>query len=114
MGFKLDSTGRAGFAFAVAFGLFFVLRHFPLDFILGTNSYWQTEVEDVTQYFAGFNAFFNAPFSFPLLAFDSINYPQGTRATFVDAIPLYAFLLKVFVPKSFAPFNPLGDRKSVV
>lgn len=108
MSFKLDSTGRAGLAFAVAFGLFFVLRHFPLDFILGTNAYWQTEVEDVTQYFAGFNAFFNAPFSYPLLAFDSINYPQGTRATFVDAIPLYAFLLKVFVPKSFAPFNPFG------
>lgn len=108
MGLKLDSTGRAGFAFALAFGLFFVLRHFPLDFILGTNSYWQTEVEDVTQYFAGFNAFFSAPFSYPLLAFDSINYPQGTRATFVDAIPLYAFVLKVLVPKSFAPFNPFG------
>ncbi|MGE1084313.1 DUF6311 domain-containing protein [Pseudomonas shirazensis] len=108
MGLKLDSMGRAGFAFALAFGVFFVLRYFPLDFIAGTNSYWQTEVDDVTQYFAGFNAFFNAPFSYPLLAFNGINYPQGTHATFVDAIPLYAFLLKVFVPKSFAPFNPFG------
>lgn len=108
MGLKFDSTGRAGFAVALAVGLFFVCRYFPAGFVTGTSSYWLTEVEDVTQYFSGFNAYFNAPLSFPLLAFDSINYPQGTRATFVDAIPLYALLLKVFVPSSFAPFNPFG------
>jgi hypothetical protein len=108
MDFKLDSTGRAGFAVALAIGLFFVWRYFPTGFVLGTSSYWLTEVDDVTQYFAGFNAFFSAPFSYPLLSFDSINYPQGTRATFVDAIPLYALLLKLFVPASFAPFNPFG------
>lgn len=108
MGFKLDSTGRAGFAVALAIGLLFVWRYFPAGFVPGTSSYWLTEVDDVTQYFAGFNAFFSAPFSYPLLAFDSINYPQGTRATFVDAIPLYALLLKLFVPSSFAPFNPFG------
>lgn len=108
MGFKLESTGRAGFAVALAIGLLFVWRYFPPGFVAGTSSYWLTEVDDVTQYFAGFNAFFQAPFSYPLLAFDSINYPQGTRATFVDAIPLYALLLKVLVPSSFAPFNPFG------
>lgn len=108
MGFKLDSTGRAGFALALAIGLFFVWRYFPAGFVQGNSSYWLTEVEDVTQYFSGFNAFFNAPFGFPLLAFDSINYPQGTRATFVDAIPLYSLLIKLLVPASFAPFNPFG------
>lgn len=108
MDFKLDSMGRAGFAVALAIGLFFVWRYFPADFVRGTSSYWLTEVDDVTQYIAGFNAFFSAPFSYPLLAFDSINYPQGTRATFVDAIPLYALLLKLLVPASFAPFNPFG------
>lgn len=108
MRLKVDSTDKIGLIFAASIGVFFVLRYFPAGFIAGTSSYWLTEVEDVTQYFAGFNAFFNAPFSFPLLAFDSINYPQGTRATFVDAIPLYALLLKLFVPSSFAPFNPFG------
>ncbi|MCT8948345.1 DUF6311 domain-containing protein [Pseudomonas iridis] len=108
MGFKLDSTGRAGFALALAIGLFFVWRYFPAGFVQGSSSYWLTEVEDVTQYFSGFNAFFNAPFGFPLLAFDSINYPQGTRATFVDAIPLYSLLIKILIPSSFAPFNPFG------
>lgn len=44
----------------------------------------------------------------PLLAFDSLNYPQGTRATFVDVIPLYALLLKLLLPASLAPFNPYG------
>ncbi|WP_249582810.1 DUF6311 domain-containing protein [Pseudomonas viridiflava] len=108
MGSKLDSTGRAGFAVALAIGLLFVWRYFPAGFVTGTSSYWLTEVDDVTQYFAGFNAFFSAPFSYPLLAFDSINYPQGTRATFVDAIPLYALVLKLFLPASLAPFNPFG------
>lgn len=108
MSFKLDSTGRAGFAVALAIGLLFVWRYFPAGFVAGTSSYWLTEVDDVTQYFSGFNAFFTAPFSYPLLAFDSINYPQGTRVTFVDAIPLYALLLKLVIPASFAPFNPFG------
>lgn len=108
MGFKFESTGRAGFAVALAIGLLFVWRYFPPGFVAGTSSYWSTEVDDVTQYFAGFNAFFSAPFHFPLLAFDGINYPQGTRATFVDAIPLYALLLKILVPASYAPFNPFG------
>ena len=108
MHFKLESTGKMGFLFALMLGVFFVLRYFSIGFVEGTSSYWTTEVEDITQYFAGFNAFFNAPFEFPLLAFDSINYPQGTRVTFVDAIPLYSFILKLFVPASFAPFNPFG------
>lgn len=106
--FKFDATGKAGFAVALAIGLLFVWRYFPADFVRGTSSYWLTEVDDVTQYVSGFNAFFNAPFRYPLLAFDSINYPQGTRVTFMDAIPLYALLLKLLIPASFSPFNPFG------
>ncbi len=93
---------------ALVIAVWFVWHHFPAGFVAGTSSYWLSEVDDVTQYFAGFNAFFSAPFDYPLLAFDSINYPQGTRATFVDSIPLYALLLKLVVPASFAPFNPFG------
>ncbi|WP_205300159.1 DUF6311 domain-containing protein [Pantoea sp. Tr-811] len=92
----------------MAIALWFIWHHFPAGFVAGTSSYWQSDVEDVTQYLAGFHAFFSAPFQYPLLAFDSINYPQGTRATFMDTIPLYALLLKVLVPGSQAPFNPYG------
>ncbi|GAB7527829.1 hypothetical protein PS3A_02350 [Pseudomonas sp. 3A(2025)] len=105
---QLKSTGLAGLFIAVAIAVFFILRYFPDDFLLGTSSYWNTETEDVTQYISGFNAYFQAPFSWPLLAFDSFNYPVGTRVTFLDALPLYALLLKVFVPAHFAPFNPFG------
>jgi hypothetical protein len=62
----------------------------------------------VTQYVAGFNAFFTAPWQWPLLAFNGFNYPGGTLVTFVDAIPLYALLLKVVMPQNLAPFNPFG------
>ncbi|MCY4126344.1 MAG: DUF6311 domain-containing protein, partial [Pseudomonas sp.] len=92
----------------MAIAVWFVWHHFPSGFIAGTSSYWQSEVDDVTQYISGFHAFFSAPFGYPLLAFDSINYPQGTRATFMDTIPLYALILKLVVPASYAPFNPYG------
>jgi len=75
---------------------------------LGTSSYWLTDAEDITQYIAGFNYYFISEWHFPLLAFDSLNYPGGTRATFVDAIPLYALILKLILPHSLYPFNPFG------
>lgn len=105
---QLKSTGWVGLLIAIGIAVFFILRYFPDGFLLGTSSYWNTETEDVTQYISGFNAYFQAPFSWPLLAFDSFNYPVGTRITFLDALPLYSLLLKVFVPAHVAPFNPFG------
>lgn len=101
-------SGLEGLVLALVLAGFFVLRTFGYDFVLGTAPYWQTQVDDVTQYIAGFNMYFTAPWQFPLLAFDSLNYPNGTRVTFVDAIPLYSLLLKLFLPSSWAPFNPFG------
>ncbi len=81
---------------------------FPLNFFAGTSSFWQAQDQDITQYIAGFNAFFHEPWQFPILSIESINTPDGTSVTFVDAIPLYSVLLKLFVPSSFYPFNPFG------
>ncbi len=92
----------------MAIAAIFVYRYFPEGFIAGTSSYWMSETEDVTQYIAGFNAYFHSPLSFPLLAFDTFNYPVGTRATFVDIIPIYSLLLKLVLPSGMAPFNPFG------
>lgn len=97
-----------GLVFVLGVSGVFVVRTFGYDFVLGTAPYWQTQVDDVTQYIAGFNMYFTAPWRFPLLAFNSLNYPTGTRVTFVDAIPLYALLLKIFLPTSLAPLNPFG------
>lgn len=104
----LRPSGLPGLALALALGVCFVALTFGLPFVLGVSGFWQTDVDDVTQYVAGFNHYFAAPWQLPLLAFDSLNYPQGTRATFVDAIPLYALLLKALLPTSLAPFNPYG------
>lgn len=103
-----EPDGLAGLLLAFALGVGFVVLTFDAPFVLGISSYWQTEVDDVTQYIAGFNMYFAAPWQYPLLAFDSLNYPHGTRATFVDVIPLYALLLKLLVPANLAPFNPFG------
>lgn len=103
-----NSSGITALLLSVIFALVFVFKTFGVDFVLGKSPYWMTEVDDVTQYIAGFNMYFTAPWKFPLLAFDSLNYPQGTRVTFVDAIPLYALFLKAVLPTSLAPLNPFG------
>lgn len=105
---KYAPAGLAGLVLAVGLALLVICLFFEKDFLLGTSSYWQLSTEDITQYFAGFNRYMDAPWQHPILFFNSINYPEGTTATFVDAIPLYALLLKIFVPKSFLPFNPYG------
>lgn len=104
----LSSTGPLGLLIAITIASVFIYRYFPQGFIAGTSSYWLSETEDVTQYIAGFNAYFHAPLTFPLLAFDSFNYPVGTRATFVDIIPIYSLFLKLVLPANMAPFNPFG------
>ena len=104
----LQIQGWAGLASVVVLATAFIGMAFGPAFISGHSSFWQTDAEDITQYMAGFNMYFSAPWQFPLLAFDSLNFPHGTRTTFVDAVPLYALLLKLLIPASWAPFNPYG------
>lgn len=105
---RLDPIGKGGGVLALTIGIGFVFLIFGWQFITGNSAYWQSDSEDITQYIAGFNMFFSASWQHPLFAFDSLNYPEGTRVTFVDAIPLYAVFLKIFAPQDWAPFNPFG------
>lgn len=105
---KLNPIGYAGFAFVVILSFFFIYYTFGLNFILGRSSYWDTESGDTIQHLSGINLYLSSAWQFPLLAFDSLNYPIGTRVTFVDGIPLLAFFLKVLLPKNHGFINPLG------
>lgn len=60
-------SGFAGLLVAIAIGFVFVITTFELQFILGVSSFWQTEVDDVTQYIAGFNMYFGSPWRFRYL-----------------------------------------------
>ncbi len=104
----LQPQGWVGMVSVMLLAVGFVGLVFGTAFVSGYSSFWQSDAEDITQYMAGFNMYFSAPWRFPILAFDSLNFPEGTRSTFVDAIPLYALLLKLVVPASWAPFNPYG------
>ena len=100
-----------GLVVSILLSLIFIYSTFSLEFVQGQAAYWQTETtdwDDIVQYVSGFNSYFSAHWQLPLLAFDGINYPSGTLATFVDIIPIYALVLKALVPQSFAPFNPFG------
>lgn len=103
---RADSLG--GFLFMLAISILYINFIFPSGFIAGDSSYWTSQQDDITQYIAGFHAYFSEPWHFPLFKLDTFNYPIGTRSTFVDIIPIYSFLLKLTVPHALFPFNPFG------
>lgn len=107
-GKRLCPNSAAGLIVAFLITFAFVNMVFPVGFLSGTADFWQTQVDDITQYIAGFNAYFNEPWHYPLFKIESLDYPNSTRTTFVDAIPIYALLLKIFVPDRIFPFNPFG------
>jgi len=80
----------------------------PSGFITGTHPYWLAQNQDITQYQAGMVAFIQESWHIPLLRIESLNWPQGTLATFADIIPLYALLLKALAPFLQLPPNPFG------
>ncbi|MFA3778207.1 DUF6311 domain-containing protein [Yersinia sp. 1652 StPb PI] len=108
LNFRLNVTKYPGAILAILISIGYILATYGPHFIIGDSSFWMSEVDDVTQYISGFNMYLSSPWNFPLLAFDSLNYPQGTRVTFVDAIPIYSFVLKLLLPENIAPFNPFG------
>lgn len=105
---SLSANGLAGLAAVLLATVFYIMRGLPEGFVTGHASFWLMQTQDITQYVSGFMAFFQDSWRWPLLRIDSINWPEGTLATFVDAIPLYALILKLVVPSSVGPFNPYG------
>lgn len=101
--------GLGGLVLAIVLALGFACwLHSPAH-LLGRSAVWLQQGGDVTQYIAGFNAFIHEPWHWPLLRITSLNYPEGTLATFVDAIPLYAALLKLLHHGPGVGFwNPYG------
>lgn len=104
--FRSDSW--FGFFLVIFSGAVFVFLTFGVEFISGGSSYWMSESDDITQYIAGLNLYLTDDWRFPLLSFESLNYPVGTRATFVDSIPLLAFFLKILGLGDNGIINPYG------
>ncbi|WEF32928.1 DUF6311 domain-containing protein [Pseudoduganella chitinolytica] len=104
-----SASGPLGLLCAGAIGCAFACWLFSLALLDGTLPFWLREGADTSQYLAGFNAFVREPWHWPLLRIESLNAPEGTLATFVDAVPLYAMLWKLFEHGPDTPFrNPFG------
>jgi hypothetical protein len=104
-----SAAGPLGLLCAGAIGCAFAWWLFSLALLDGTAPFWHREGADISQYLAGFNAFVHEPWHWPLLRVESLNAPEGTLATFVDAIPLYAMLWKLVQHGPDTPFrNPFG------
>jgi hypothetical protein len=107
-GLGLKTSGIAGLVLSTMFGVIFVVVVTPKGFISGTSSYWHSQVEDIAQYYSGYLAYQRAPWSLPLLAIPSLNWPSGTVVTFVDAIPVFSLTLKLLSSVTPLPANPFG------
>jgi hypothetical protein len=103
----LNPNGILGLAVAALLGLGFALWLYKYPMLRGTAPFWWRDNSDITQYVAGFNAFVHEPWHWPLLRIASLNAPDGTLATFLDTIPLYAMFLKLVHPGA-GYWNPYG------
>lgn len=103
---KLDCA----FFGAIAGAIIFILLYgfLPLDV---TNDRWIINgyVEaDIRQHYAGWLAFRNAEWSWPLGYTDKLAYPDGTIISFTDSIPLVAIFFKLIngiLPEVFQYFG---------
>lgn len=103
------SDGAAGLAWAALITLGYACWLFSATFLRGHGAFWLQESADLTQYIAGYNAFVREPWHWPILRITSLNAPEGTLATFLDTVPLYAALLKLVQHGPDTPMrNPYG------
>ncbi|MES2204917.1 MAG: hypothetical protein V4496_06825 [Pseudomonadota bacterium] len=105
---KCDPTGYLGFYSTLIFSLIYLFYTLGWSFISGHSIYWAAQNPEFNQHLSGVNLYIASSWQFPLLAFDMLHYPSGTRVTFTDSIPIYAFLLKIFLPRNIEFINPLG------
>ncbi len=64
--------------------------------------------EDIIQHYAGWMAFRDSPFCFPLGLAQNLGYPSGVAISFTDSIPLISLFFKCFskiLPETFQFFG---------
>ena len=103
----LGVDGAAGLLLAAALGLGYAWWLYGYPMLRGTSPFWWRDNADITQYLAGFNAYVHESWHWPLLRLNSLNTPDGTVATFLDTVPLYALMLKLVHPGA-GYWNPYG------
>ncbi|WP_312515957.1 DUF6311 domain-containing protein [Massilia sp.] len=102
-----DPAGVPGLLLAALLALGYAWWLYSGALLRGDSPFWWRENADITQYVAGFNAFVHDAWHWPLLRLNSLNTPDGTLATFLDTVPLYAALLKLLHPGT-GYWNPYG------
>lgn len=101
------TQGALGLLLSVTLSLGYAWWLYGFPMLHGTAPFWWRDNADVTQYLAGFNAFASDDWRWPLLRVNTLNTPDGTLATFLDTIPLYALVLKLFT-QGKGYWNPYG------
>jgi len=94
---------------SVILGLIWYLVLYGRFSLYFTHVYWiYSTGRDPLQHQLGWEFFRNEPWRFPLGTIKAYGYPQGTSVTFMDSIPLYAFIFKLLSPLLSKNFQYLG------
>jgi hypothetical protein len=102
-----DPAGPLALILAALLALALAHVLYSTPFMRGLLPFWHQQDNDLAQYLAGINAYVREPWHWPLLRMTSINAPEGTLVTFLDSIPLFALLLKLWQHGPDTPFrNP--------
>lgn len=72
---------------------------------------WLKNAGDLSQHYIGWQYFRNDPWAFPLGTISSLAYPFGVSITYMDSIPVFALIFKLFnglLPSNFQYFGLWG------
>lgn len=93
----------------IAGGCFLLWYGFsPLDVQRDTWLFYGYAESDNMQHYAGWLAFRNENWAFPLGKLNTISYPQGTQLSFMDSIPWVAIFFKLLSPVLPETFQYFG------
>lgn len=96
---KNTSAWKVLSSMAIGTGLFYIFYGFTvLDFTYDRWLYYGYAETDNIQHYAGWLAFRNSPWDFPIGKISTLSYPVRTQVSFMDSIPIVAIVAKIFSP----------------
>jgi hypothetical protein len=89
--------------------LFYILYLFPLNFLDGTSSFWESPpIEDVATQISGLRYYISDQWRFPLFRTYGLDPPDGISIIYTDSLPIFAVFAKILYHVFGTHFNYFG------
>ena len=89
--------------------LFYILYLFPLNFLDGTSSFWESPpIEDIATQISGLRYYISDQWRFPLFRTVGLDPPDGISIIYTDSLPIFAVFAKLLHHVFATHFNYFG------